>query len=56
MYKTVYLIQARKLDSSCVLRDTKLTLASALLEQIKTSCYTEYKAFGSSLIYNNIKI
>ncbi len=26
--------------------DAKLTLASALLEQIKISCYTEYKAFG----------
>jgi len=27
-------------------------LASALLEQTKISCYTEYKAFEFSLIYN----
>jgi len=33
---------------------TKLCLASALLEQIKISCYTECKAFGPSLIYNTI--
>jgi len=52
MYKTVYLIRARKLDPSCVKRDAKLTLASDLLEQINISCYTEYKALGPSLIYN----
>jgi len=34
------------------LKDAKLTLASDLLEQINISCYTEYKAFGPSLIYN----
>ena len=34
--------------------DAKRCLASALLEQIKISCYTEYKAFGPSLIYNNV--
>ncbi len=50
----VYLIQARKLDPSCVKRDAKLILASDLLEQINGNCYTEYKAFGPSLIYNNI--
>jgi len=48
----VYLIGARKLNPSCVERDAKLTLASALLEQINISCYTEYKALGPSLIYN----
>jgi hypothetical protein len=32
-----------------------LGLASALLEQIKISCYTEYKALGPSLIYNSCK-
>ncbi len=34
--------------------DANRCLASALLEQIKISCYTEYKAFGPSLIYNTI--
>jgi len=32
----------------------KQGLASSLLEQIKISCYTEYKAFGHSLIYNTL--
>jgi len=27
-------------------------MASPLLEQIKSSCYAEYEAFGPSLIYN----
>ncbi len=53
MYKTVYLIWARKLDLRCVYKDAKRGLASALLEQIKISCYTEYKGFGPSLIFNN---
>jgi len=33
-------------------KDAKRGMASSLLEQIKISCYTEYKAFGPSLIYN----
>jgi len=28
-------------------------LASEIKDKINTSCYTEYKAFGPSLIYNN---
>jgi hypothetical protein len=36
----------------CRRKDAKRCLASLLLEQIKISCYTEYKAFGPSLIYN----
>ncbi len=33
-------------------RTPNFALALHLLEQIKISCYTEYKAFGPSLIYN----
>jgi len=33
-------------------RQTKL--ASDISNKIKSSCYTEYKAFGPSLIYNSI--
>jgi len=38
------------------LKGGQATLASALLEQIQISCYTEYKAFGPSLIYNTFGI
>ncbi len=40
--------------TDAVKSDTKQCLASALLEQIKISCYTEYKVLGPSLIYNNL--
>jgi len=51
--QTVYLIWVRKLNQWCVKKDAKRGLASSLLEQIKSSCYTENKAFEPSLIYNN---
>jgi len=37
--------------------DAKRCLASALLEQIKISCYTEYKSFGpfTNLQYVNVE-
>jgi len=52
MYKMVYLIRAKKLDQRCVNQLQAPCLASDLKTQINISCYTEYKAFGPSLIYN----
>jgi len=39
-------------STEAVESDAKRCLASSLLEQIKISCYTEYKVFRPSLIYN----
>ncbi len=47
--------RARKLDPKLCIKRRQAKLASDLLEQINISCYTEYKAFGPSLIYNIIK-
>ena len=55
MYQTVYLIWARKLDRHDVYgcQASKVNLNDQGL--INVSCYTEYQAYGLSLIYNNFK-
>ncbi len=52
MYQTVYPIRARKLDRHDVYgrQAFKVNLNNQGL--INVSCYTEYKAYGLSLIYN----
>jgi len=42
----------KKLDPRCVLKLRQTNLASEITNKINISCYTEYKAFGPSLIYN----
>jgi len=42
----VYLIWVRKLDPRCVKVTASKDLVSEILNEINTSCCTEYKAFG----------
>jgi len=49
-------VRARKLDPKLCIKRRQANLASEIKDEINISCYTEYKEFGPSLIYNNSKI
>ena len=54
VYKTVSPTPPRKLDRRDVKGRQASELASNLKIEIYISCYSEYKAYGLLLIYNNI--
>jgi len=47
-------VRARKLDPKLCIKRRQAKRASEIKDKINISCYTEYKAFGPSLIYNNL--
>jgi len=47
-------VRARKLDPKLCIKRRQAKLASDIQDEINISCYTEYKVFGPSLIYNTV--